>query len=120
MPVPKIAPSPPEDCRGPSGTLVVWQQCDRLDNRRISTLERKLASELGRRFRHFIWRGVKILLNGTAIRGVDPLYLRDQGKAVGAESFGDVLKYEIAVDPLDSGKGTGTIEVRFSELPVHE
>lgn len=120
VPVPKLAPSPPAECNGSSGTLVVWQQCDRLDNRRISTLERKLASELGRRFRHFIWRGVKIVINGTAIPAVDPLYLNGQGRSAEAELFGDVLKYEIAVDPSDPSKGTGTVEVRFSELPVHE
>ena len=37
-----------------SGTLVVWTRCDRLDNRRISTMERRLQAGLGRIFRHFL------------------------------------------------------------------
>jgi len=120
VPVPKVAPSPPPACCGPSGTLVVWQRCDRVDNRRISTLERKLAAELGRRFRHFIWNGVRLTVNGSSVKAVDPLYLHPSAKDSGAESFGDIVKYEIAVDPDDPTKGTGRVEVRFSELPVHE
>jgi len=120
VPAPKIASSPPPACRGPSGTLVMWQRCDRLDNRKISTLERKLSAELGRRFRHFIWDGVRLTVNGTAIEAIDPLYMHKASKFRGAETFGDLLEYEIAVDPADPSKGTGRVEVRFSELPVHE
>jgi len=120
VPPPKITPAPPPACRGPSGTLVVWQRCDRLDNRKISTLERKLSAELGRRFRHFIWRGVRLTVNGVPIEAIDPLYLHKSAKYRGAEAFGDLLEYEIAVDPADPSKGTGRVEVRFSELPVHE
>jgi len=77
VPAPKIAASAPPACRGPSGTLVVWQRCDRLDNRKISTLERKLSAELGRRFRHFIWRGVRLTVNGTAVEAIDPAHVID-------------------------------------------
>jgi hypothetical protein len=120
VPVPRVASAAPATCRGPSGTLVVWERCDRLDNRRIATLERKLAAELGRRFRHFIWDGVRLTVNGTAIAAIDPLYLHRSAKTRGAEPFGDLLKYEIAVDPDDASRGTGSVEVRFSELPVHD
>jgi len=120
VPVPKAVPVPPASCRGPSGTVVVWQRCDRLDNRRISTLERKISAELGRRFRHFIWNGVRLTVNGTSVPALDPLYLHPNSKHQGAEVFGEDLSYELAVDPTDPGKGTSTVEVRFSELPVHE
>jgi hypothetical protein len=120
VPVPRVAPLPPAACAGPSGTLVVWERCDRLDNRRISTLERKLADELGRRFRHFIWKGVRLTINGRPVEGIDPLYLHPRAKERGGEPFGDVLEYEIAVDPSERGRGTGRVQIRFSELPVHE
>jgi hypothetical protein len=120
VPIPKVAAAPPAQCRGVSGTLVVWERCDRLDNRRISTLERKLAAELGRRFRHFIWKGVRLTINGAHVDAIDPLYLHASAKHRGAEAFGDVLTYEIAVDPDSPSKGTGRVEVRFAELPVHE
>jgi anti-sigma regulatory factor (Ser/Thr protein kinase) len=56
VPRPEVVRTPPAECVGPSGTLVLWTLCDRLDNRRISTVVRKLEAELGRRFRHYLWK----------------------------------------------------------------
>jgi len=118
VPLPRVAQAYPAQCLGKSGTLVHWEQCDRLDNRRISTLARKLSAELGRRFRHYIWKGVKIEVNGEAVEAIDPLFLR--GERAGADLFGDELTYEIAIDPANLSKGTSVVRVRFSELPVHD
>ncbi|HWO23571.1 MAG TPA: ATP-binding protein [Kofleriaceae bacterium] len=118
VPVPHKTQQIPPHCVGKSGTLVHWERCDRLDNRRISTLAKKLSIELGRRFRHFIWNGVRIQVNGEPVRAIDPLFLR--GDRAGAELFGEELTYEIAIDPSDKSKGTSVVRVRFSELPVHE
>lgn len=118
VPVPHIVQDIPPQCLGPSGTLVHWERCDRLDNRRIGTLAKKLSLELGKRFRHFIWDGVRIEVNGELVKAIDPLFLR--GEREGAELFGEELTYEIAVDPTDKSKGTSMVRVRFSELPVHE
>lgn len=118
VPVPHKVQDVPPQCVGPSGTMVHWQRCDRLDNRRISTLAKKLSLELGRRFRHFIWEGVRIEVNGELVKAIDPLFLR--GERNGAEQFGEDLIYEIAIDPTDKSKGTSMVHVRFSELPVHE
>jgi hypothetical protein len=71
--------------RARSGTVVVWDRADRLDNRRISTLERKLDIVLGRLFRHYIWGGVKIDINGKAVTPVDPLFVSKQSRTTGAE-----------------------------------
>lgn len=118
VPSPKRAKTPPALCRGGSGTLVVWSDCDRLDHQRASTITKKLARELGRRFRHFIWRGVLIAINGNAVQGIDPLCLHPDSEVTGAQLFGDETEYEVRVD-ADS-KATGRVRVRFSELPVHE
>lgn len=120
VPVPKIADPPPDACVGSSGTLVVWQRCDRLDNRRATTLARKISAELGRRFRHFLWEGLKLRVNGVAVEPADPLFLRSSGKQPVAELFGEEITYEVAVDPNDPSRGTGYVTVRFSELPVRE
>src|SRR5690349_15346347 len=64
VPEPQVVKVSPSECPGNSGTLVCWSQCDRLDNRRVSTIVRKLEVELGRRFRHFIWKGLRITVNG--------------------------------------------------------
>ena len=40
-----------------SGTVVVWRKCDRLSLRRQPALVKRLKGELGRVFRHRLWRG---------------------------------------------------------------
>lgn len=119
VPSPRVIKNPPAQCRGLSGTFVVWTQCDRLDYRRVSTIARKLAPELGRRFRHFLWKGVRISINDDPVVPFDPLYIRVGGKVSGARLFGEELRYEISVDD-EKRKVTGIVRVRFSELPVHE
>jgi len=110
----------PEVTRGaPSGTLVTWSRCDRLDNRRISTVARKLLAALGRKFRHHLWRGVCVSLNGEQVAPVDPLFLHEDSIFSGAKQFGSDSVYEVAADAGDPTK-TGLVRVRFSQLPVAE
>jgi hypothetical protein len=101
-----------------SGTAVTWSRCDRLDARRVSTLERKLALSLGRRFRHFLWKGVEISVNSERIRPIDPLFLHENALFKGATEY-TTLEREVAVTPGDPSE-TGIVCVRFSELPVAE
>jgi Histidine kinase-, DNA gyrase B-, and HSP90-like ATPase len=119
VPRPTIVKNPPAACTGASGTLVTWTRCDRLDNRRISTIVRKLEAELGRRFRHFLWKGLRITINGDVITPFDPLYLHPDAEVAGAHLFGEELRYEVRAHPTDP-QTTGWVLVRFSELPVHE
>lgn len=119
VPRPEVVRPPPATCTGPSGTYVLWSRCDRLDNRRVSTIVRKLEAELGRRFRHFIWDGVRITINGEAIAAFDPLYLHAKAEVSGAQLFGEELRYEVRADPEDP-RTSGWVRVQFSELPVHE
>jgi hypothetical protein len=110
--VPKWA----QEYKGFSGTLVIWAKCDRLDNRRVSTIVRKLHEPLGRMFRHFLWCGVKIWVNGEPVTTVDPLFLHLSTPLKGATPFGEPLTFEVRV-PGKPGK-TSVVMVRFSELPV--
>lgn len=119
VPRPEIVKNPRSTCVGISGTLVVWTRCDRLDNRRVSTIVRKLEAELSRRFRHFLWNDIRITINGDAISSFDPLYLHSNTEVSGAHLFGEELRYEVRADPMDP-RTTGWVKVRFSELPVYE
>ncbi len=101
-----------------SGTAVIWSQCDRLDNRRISTLTRKLQLSLGRRFRYFLWGGVSITVNGDRVLPIDPLFLHSEALFNGATEHTS-FEREIAVNPGDPSV-TGIVRVTFSELPVAE
>ena len=102
-----------------SGTVVTWSQCDRLDNRRISTIMAKLLVALGQKFRYFLWDGVSITINGDAIQPIDPLYLHPKALHNGAAQFAEELVYELSANAQDSSE-TGLVRVRFSELPVAE
>ena len=120
VPRPSSAPFPLEGEPSSSGTIVLWSHCDRLDARRVTTLERKLAAGLGRRFRHFIWNGVCININGQPVTAIDPLYLRDDAVFSGAEVFGEPIEYEVRVDPTNGSTETGLVTVTFSILPVDQ
>lgn len=101
-----------------NGTTVVWERCDRLDNRRPSTLARKLSIALGRIFRHFIFKGVSIEINGTPIKPADPLYLNAAAVQSGARQFQSTWICEVYADPEDDNSQVGRVAVTFSELPV--
>ena len=72
------------------GTVVVWDECDRLDHKRLSTLESKLGSVLGRMFRYFIWSGkVDLSINGQSVAPIDPLFRHEKAVYRGAVQFQD-------------------------------
>ena len=102
-----------------SGTVVTWTGCDRLDNKRISTITRKLLNSLGRRFRYLLWEGVSITVNGDSVVPIDPLLFHPSTRYSGATQFGEEIVYEVAGDPADPST-TGVVGVRFTELPVAE
>jgi hypothetical protein len=103
---------------GPSGTLVVWLDCDRLPYRRVSTVHAKLDGALGRLYRHLLRQGVRISINGQTVKPADPLLeWHPRMEDIGAASqFGEELHYELKV-PGRPGH-TSTARVRFSLLPV--
>ncbi len=114
-PVPRRLPAWADSLAGETGTLVVWNRCDRLAFRKATTIAQRLRRPLGRMYRHLIWRGVRISVNDEAVAPVDPLFYRPDTGEGGAASFGSVLAYEVA---SPAGRGTAKITVRFSELPV--
>src|SRR5258708_14283503 len=100
-----------------SGTLVLWTRCDRLDHRRVSTVEKRLHAGLGRIFRHFLWAGTVIALNGKVIDPVDPIFLRTSFEGSSAKRFQEVITVEVATDPENPSSPAGQVEILFTELP---
>lgn len=119
VPRPARVPRPSFATGSASGTAIEWTRCDRLDNRRISTIVRKLHAAVGRRFRHFLWAGVEVSINDELVCPIDPLFLHPESLFQGATQFADDATYEIAAAP-DTPDVTGSVRVRFSELPVAE
>jgi hypothetical protein len=115
VPRAEVVKHAPAGCAGSSGTLVMWTRCDRLDNRRVSTIVRRLESELGRRFRHFLWKGLRITINGDALTPFDPLYLRADAEVSGARLFGEELRYEVRAEQFRNPCSCKLINVRIRE-----
>lgn len=99
-----------------SGTLVIWSRCDRLDNQRPSTIARKLHAPLGRRFRWFLYEGVRLLVNEQPVLPIDPLFCDGRAVLSGASEPMQPLEY-VVVNPNDA-RSAATVTVRFSLLPV--
>ena len=111
--------TPPTGADKRRGTIVVWSRCDRLDNRRISTIARKLLNDLGRQFRYHLTDQVKITVNGDRVEPIDPLYLNLAAKHTGATLFGEPIEYEVqAGEPNGKAVAVGRVRITFSELPV--
>ncbi len=102
--------------QSPTGTMVVLSKCDRLDYRRTGVLVRHLKRDFGRIFRHHLYAGREIMVNGEAAIPSDPLYLREGGNLTGADSYGPALEYAVT---LPSGDCT-SVRVQFSVLPISE
>lgn len=102
-----------------SGTVIVWNKCDRLDNKRLSTLEAKLHDVLGRMFRCFIWDGtLDLSINSKSVVPFDPLFRNEKAVHRGAVAFQEPWVCEVRASPMDPMSPVGKIQVEFVELPV--
>jgi hypothetical protein len=107
----------------PSGTLIIWKKCDRLNPRNFDGLRKKAAGHLGQAFRNFIYPssdGVSaraITVNGQTLRPFDPLYLDPRSEVHGAELRGHST-HDISI-PGRKGE-TSRVSVKYSILPIEE
>jgi hypothetical protein len=101
-----------------TGTTVIWRKCDRLENRYLAPLVKRLGLELGRLFRMQLWAGKLITLNGDAVKPLDPLFQRESCGLIGASEFGPELSYEVAFTNSKGKPSSSLVKVRFTELPV--
>jgi len=104
----------------PSGTVVVWSKCDRLDYKYEKSLITRLHKTLGQIFRYELWEGKVLSINGTPILPVDPLFLKEGNNLTGATPYGPPLKYEINFALPRDHKRTSTVLVTFTELPIEK
>ena len=117
VPVPYKVARPDSARKSSSGTVVHWTQCDRLDYRRVDTLCKHLVRDLSQRFRFFLREGTRIRVNQSPIQPFDPLFLGGPAKHT-AVQYGDDIQYKISSNPVDPDSATGTVRVKFTELPV--
>jgi anti-sigma regulatory factor (Ser/Thr protein kinase) len=101
----------------PSGTLVLWSRCDRLDLRRPSAICNRLRRPLGRIYRQRLWQGLRVRINGEPLEPHDPMFCRTDTGQGGGVPYGEELRYELVAPRSGT---TAYVNVRFTELPVVE
>jgi hypothetical protein len=109
--------TPRRDTAAPtqSGCRVIWQECDRIEYRRLAWQERALHRDLGRMYRRFLRDELTLTINGTAVEPIDPMLLSTKVEGHSAQLAFDPLRYELETA---SGK-SAFVTVRFVTLPVH-
>jgi len=95
----------------PSGTVVIFSNSDRIQNRNQTIFANILKKEIGRIFRRFIEAGKNFYVNGDLVTMVDPLMLSEP----------DTYVYSDEVYPIKFETPNGTIEdsirIRMVLLP---
>lgn len=76
--IPKpIKKNPPKEAKKAAaltnGTVVIWSKYDRQAGSALNIID-SFRIWLGRTFRHFIWDGINITLDGSVVPAIDPLY----------------------------------------------
>ena len=112
-----------------SGTLVVWDKCDRLDIDRSKTLYKNMEKDLCRIYRHFLDNdnsygnkvSVRLVTTGKqrviyTLKANDPMYLLTPNNIPGFENAATntshgIVKLDI---PYNEDGDTAVVEMRFS------
>lgn len=99
----------------PSGCIVRWQRCDMIEYRRLGWQERALHRDLGRMYRRFLQSGLRLTINGTLVKPLDPLLLVSKIEGHNARLAFEPMRFELRTE---AGQAA-FVQVRFSALPVH-
>jgi hypothetical protein len=105
-------------CTTPSGTTVIWSDCDRLRGRIGKRLLTTIKSELGRVFREQLWAGREIIVNGESIAPADPLLREVAFHQRGASPYGPPLDFEVELTDASRVARRSRVSVQFVELPI--
>lgn len=101
------------------GTIVVIEKLDRLTWKTATALERNLLEHFGLTYRNFL-RELTIVVNGTRVEPVDPLFLTPGCRYYDLDDERAVAYDPGAFDVKDAntGKPLGTVKVRFAYMPL--
>ena len=111
-------------CFANSSTIVVWEQCDRLQSDangkpfQAKDLLDELINWVSRAYRYSIWEGVEIYIEGEKVNAYDPLYLNTEqtkfpNDLCAIEYFTDSFDWPIPNSPGE----TSSISVKLTLLP---
>ncbi len=108
---------------GASGTIVYMPQCDRLSFRTERGLAEHALSEMGRIYRRFLDKGVKLYVNNRRVEAFDPTYWMQSARHTKVEGIGEtrshlVDSWSIQVPIEQDSLNFTEIRVKLFLLPV--
>ena len=103
---------------GKSGTIVYMPRCDRLSFRTDKSLVDQAVKEMGRVYRQFIDRGVRLYVNNRRVEAFDPTYWMLSARHTQVEGLTEtrsklVNSFEVQVPLADGSKNTAPVRVRM-------
>jgi len=108
---------------GSSGTIVYMPNCDRLTYSTAKTLADHALKDMGRIYRRFIDKGVRIFVNNRQVEAFDPTYWMTSARHTKIDGLADkrsslVDSWSVPI-PIGDGRTTTEIRIRLFMLPVH-
>jgi hypothetical protein len=110
---------------GRSGTIVYIPDCDRLSHHTAQTLVEHAVREMGRIYRRFIERGVRLYVNNRRVEAFDPAYWMESARHTKVEGIREtrsrlVRSWVIEVPVGESSTRTAKANVRLYRLPYED
>jgi hypothetical protein len=110
---------------GHSGTIVFMPACDRLTFKKSQTLVDHATKEMGRIYRRFIAKGLKLYVNNRLVEAFDPTYWMSSARHARIEGLGTVQSrligsWPITIPVSEGAIETTTINVKLFALPYDD
>ncbi len=109
---------------GQSGTIVYMPNCDRLSLSTARGLVDHAVKEMGRVYRRFIDKGVRLYVNNRRVEAFDPTYWMTSARHTRVEGLTDTRSalrnsWTVQVPIAEGSSQTTEVRVRMFLLPVH-
>jgi hypothetical protein len=107
---------------GGSGTIIYLPECDRFSYKKVQTLAEHAIKEMGRVYRRFIDRGLKLYVNNRLVEAFDPTYWMQSARHVHVEGLTEtrsrlVGSWAIDVPVADGASETTRVRAKLFALP---
>ncbi len=114
-----------QDKLSKSGTIVFMPECDRLTFKSAQGLVDHATKEMGRIYRRFIAKGVKLYVNNRLVEAFDPTYSMPSARHTRVEGLPVlhsqlVRSWPIEIPVSDNSATTTTVKVRLFALPYDQ
>jgi len=109
---------------GPSGTIIYMPNCDRVTYRTAAKLADHAVKEMGRIYRRFLDKGVRLFVNNRRVEAFDPTYWMPSARHTKVEGLTEtksalVDSWTTHVPVTDGLFNTTEVRIRLFLLPVH-